>query len=338
MPDTTPTTVPARPKVSAPAIAPITERRNGENFVCATRADFRYGALRPASAEDIQAALPYCVDMAGRKTLYVVGLQPEAVRAAPFYYLHARRHASAVLVRDWWLDSDALAHPTPPVFLFSTGRCGSTLVTRMLNAAGTPAVSEPDFYTQFTAGLLFAEDRSRFMNDIAATLRRMTADLCRSLGGDAPLIIKLRSDVSAAAHPMMTLHGMTRSLFICRDFDRWAHSTLRHFPCRPEQLVGQYVQSLHALSVLRQTGDCHLIRYEALLTAPTAEMQKIQDFLGRPLDIARGLLAMNGDAQAGTPLAQDHRPPHPDLAALYTGACALWQDVRREPKIAALLP
>lgn len=321
-----------------PVKTTITERRNGDSFVCATHADFRFGAKTPASAEDLQTALPYCLDVTGRKTLYLTGLSPHDACAAPFYYLYARRTATAALVRGWWQQSDALPAHIPPVFLFSTGRCGSTLVTRMLNAAGTPAVSEPDFYTQFTAGLLFAPDGDQFISAIAPALRHMTADLCRILGGNAPLVIKLRSDVSAVAHPMAMLHGTTRNLFICRDFDRWARSTLRHFPCRPEQLVGQYVQNLHAFNALQRDGTCHLIRYESLLADPAAELLRIGEFLGQPLDIARGLQAMKGDAQAGTPLEQGRRPPPPDLEALYSGACALWQDVRREPKIAAMLP
>lgn len=38
---------------------------------------------------------------------------------------------------------------TPVVFLHSTGRCGSTLLCRLLgDAAATVSVSEPDFYSQ----------------------------------------------------------------------------------------------------------------------------------------------------------------------------------------------
>ncbi len=71
-----------------------------------------------------------------------------ALSDVPFLYQHQRRHvqwlAELPFERlDAWHDDAGLT----PTFVFSIGRCGSTLLSRLLAAAGEPAISEPDVLT-----------------------------------------------------------------------------------------------------------------------------------------------------------------------------------------------
>ncbi|MGB8601641.1 MAG: hypothetical protein WCD42_05535, partial [Rhizomicrobium sp.] len=238
---------PTAPTPAAPASltpvrteqAAILARHNQDNFVCASTGDFSYGPFQPAAPDQYQKALPYCLDIPARKIVYLGGLDASTARTAPFYYLYARRNAAQAFLRPWHQTPAAVA----PLFLFSAGRCGSTLLCQMLNAAGLAAVSEPDFYTQFTASMLFDADPKGLFAAVGPALQHMTADLATTLAGGGKLVIKFRSDVSLAVRPLMALFPEARkSLFLYRDFPGWARSTLRSFPCKPTQLISQYLQ------------------------------------------------------------------------------------------------
>lgn len=315
--------------------AAILARHNQDNFVCASTADFTCGPHRSATADQYPKALPYCLDIPARKIVYLGGLDARTARTAPFYYLYARRSAAQAQFRPWHHQPMAVA----PLFLFSAGRCGSTLLCQMLNAAGMAAVSEPDFYTQFTASMLFDTDPKGLYAAIGPTLQHMTADLATTLADGGKLVIKLRSDVSMAVRPLMALFPEARkSLFLYRDFPGWARSTLRSFPCKPTQLISQYLQGLSCLSFLKERSQCHLIRYEALIRDPAAVMNQLSDFFETPLDSGRAIAAMAGDAQAGTPLARGLQYDPPDFEARLSRALALWQNPIHQSMIAGLLP
>lgn len=315
--------------------ATILARHNQDNFVCVTPADFTYGPRSTLSSGQSGGMLPYCFDIPARQTIYLGGLRPDAVRAAPFYYLYARRTARTAFFQPWHnAPSDAA-----PLFLFSAGRCGSTLLCKMLNAAGLAAVSEPDFYTQFTASLLFDANPNGFYTAVGPTLRRMTAELCDGLTKGGKLVIKLRADVCMAARPLLQLFPDThKTLFLYRDFPGWARSTLRSFPCKPTDLIAQYLRGLHCLAVLQKHSDCHLLRYEDLIANPVGMVNRLSAFFGIPLDLPRALAAMTTDAQAGTPLARGQQYDPPDFEARLARALTLWQSPIHQAMIADLLP
>jgi hypothetical protein len=88
----------------------------------------------------------------------VPNLDLQKLRQAPFSYLYARQEAKTVLLVPW--EAGQINHPraeTDPIYLFSPGRCGSTLLHNILLAANISSVSEPDvggalfsrFYRQY---------------------------------------------------------------------------------------------------------------------------------------------------------------------------------------------
>src|SRR5262249_34008005 len=101
------------------------------------------GDFRVASVEVIDSPgagygplLPYCIDFPRGRSIYVGGVDTKAAQAAPFYYLYLRRHARTVVSVPWERGRLCDGAARVPLFLFSPGRCGSTLLSRILSAAG----------------------------------------------------------------------------------------------------------------------------------------------------------------------------------------------------------
>lgn len=130
------------------------ERCTRANDVSATAfADFVYGpgeTVAGRMAVEAPGWTPYCLDVERREMLFVE-LPPEAdLSEAPFVYaMQARLARRALIVPLGSLQDLARAVPVPErlVFVFNIGRCGSTLVSAMLNGVeGVWSLSEPDVF------------------------------------------------------------------------------------------------------------------------------------------------------------------------------------------------
>lgn len=274
----------------------------------------------PADAP--QTVFPYCLDFLNARAIYAADTGIGAVQGAPFYYLHLRRRARRLLsVPIEHGPVGRLCGHTDPVFLFSAGRCGSTLVSRILSEAGIASVSEPDFYTQMSSWFW-----SRRSNPLHAPFLRamwhMTDDLTVALG--KPPVIKLRAECAKAPALFVRDTG-SRAIVMVRSFESWARSTARVFGNPPDKIVRKYLTALHCYAYLQRRSTCHLLIYEKLLADPVEVGSALGRFLGtsiRPQAVAR---AMANDAQAGTPLARRSRL---GWEAKFDGAMRLWGSPR----------
>lgn len=128
----------------------ILGRRRFDPMSVSRVTDFR---LRPASAADpLLRWTPYCFDVATQKTALVGCAADVDLAAAPFYYQAQYQHARQLKL----VDAAELQHlaaaqalqPTTPVMIYSTGRAGTTLVSKMFaRLPSCVSLSEPDFHT-----------------------------------------------------------------------------------------------------------------------------------------------------------------------------------------------
>lgn len=189
---------------------------------------------RPAGRTDLAALMqergahitPYCLDDRRRHLLLVeVAPDVDLLGVDPFFYDAQRDHAvrlHAVPYSDVPRLAEALM-PTaeaPPVFLHSTGRCGSTLLSQLLAAAGAlQSVSEPDFYSQATIlSRLSGGQRDRELRRLMDGCTRLLCHAlrCRDPAAGRPLI-KLRSWCLPAAPLFEPLSGGWHNVFLYRD-------------------------------------------------------------------------------------------------------------------------
>ncbi len=121
--------------------------------------DFRYqegDEVDPAIVAQESNISLYCVDHPQRRAIFVETPPDLDLAAAPFLYqtqYDAAQRLIAVpydvldrIVDEVHIDARQL------ILVYSTGRCGSTLVSHALNQArGVVGFSEPDVYTQLTS-------------------------------------------------------------------------------------------------------------------------------------------------------------------------------------------
>lgn len=190
---------------------------------------------RPIGSTDLAALMqergahitPYCLDDRRRRLLLVeVEQGVDLLDADPFFYEAQRDHAvrlHALAYSDVPRLADLLmptATAPAPVFLHSTGRCGSTLLSQLLAAAGAlQSVSEPDFYSQATIlSRLSGGQRDRELRRLMDGCTRLLCHAlrCRDPAAGRPLI-KLRSWCLPAAPLFEPLSGGWHNVFLYRD-------------------------------------------------------------------------------------------------------------------------
>lgn len=194
--------------------------------------DFR---TRPLEPQDFRALwqssarrlTPYCLDPEQQRVIFVE--TPEGINLVddhPFLYEAQRRRAVKLYAVPYVAVMalaaeipDAVAR-TPVIFLHSTGRCGSTLLCRLLgDAAGTVSVSEPDFYSQLVLlreGATVAEE-ARLGEIAAACTQLLVAHLRAANPAAQSVVIKLRGVVVFAADLLACNLPDARHLFLYRN-------------------------------------------------------------------------------------------------------------------------
>jgi hypothetical protein len=296
----------------------VQHARNTRSISIASPGDFV--STTCTEVPEVGQALPYCLDLLHRRAIYVCDADVGAAQAAPFYYLHLRQTARRLVS----IPFERLSPTTPssdPVFLFSPGRVGSTLISRVLAEAGVASVSEPDFYTQ-VAKPLWQSPLNPWRKSVADAMWHLSDDLGVALGA-AP-VVKLRAE--CAAYPELFLRGpKAKTIVLLRDFESWSRSTAQVFGAGPAKAVGKYLAALRCYQTLRQRSDCHLMCYEDWVNEPNAAALALGRFLGVTIGPEAVRRAFGSHSQAGTPLIQREKPGWREK---WQGALALWRSPR----------
>jgi hypothetical protein len=308
--------------------AAVRERRRTDRIAIASPSDFALADVVSVGPEVFarDALLPYCLDIARRRSLYVSGSDAGAAQRAPFYYLHLRQTAQGVVSVPWGAGGLRSGAMRAPVFVFSPGRCGSTLLSRLLNAADIANVSEPDFYTQVTSAFM-ASPLNPLRRAAAGAAATMGSDLAAALDPDHALVVKLRAE-SCRAPELLLRETERRTIFMTRGFEAWARSNGRAFRNPAAKQVRKYLTAMRCYAVLRAQGACHVLHYEDLLAAPDATAQALARFLGREISTVAVAATMKEDSQEGTPLQRGARPDRPGWERRFDGTMALWKSAR----------
>ncbi|MFP3506144.1 sulfotransferase family protein [Burkholderia sp. SIMBA_062] len=279
--------------------------------------------------------VPLYADWRAARLVYGRWEGDAALSDVPFLYQHQRRHVRWLAevpfdLLDAWDDAAGLT----PTFVFSIGRCGSTLLSRLLAAAGEPAISEPDVLTNVAC----VDDDAEL-----AALQRWGPSVVRAAVsglalacGRAP-VIKLRARCNRAVEVFLQAFAQARYVFMFRDRDDWVRSTSRAFGERGEVLAELLKVSVEAFDCLHRAGvGPELIWYEDLLAGPLPALQRI---VSDPASLAACsdaiVAALGRDAQEGSGLSREVMSVRGADADALAAFDARWRTIRCDALLSA---
>ncbi|GAA2365508.1 hypothetical protein Cme02nite_31430 [Catellatospora methionotrophica] len=341
----------------------LVEKAKPYPLAVAGPADFRCGQAAPVDPQvvlDEPGHSLYCLDHDNRRALFTrTGVDPGG---APFYFQAQYAHATEVVTLSYD-ELFALSTPGEPggVFLYSTGRCGSTLVaTALAERGGLTGISEPDVLTQ----LVMLAPRLT-----GPQLRDLTRACVRVLARGHPVVIKPRSFAVELAGLLHEEFPQFASVFLYREPLSWARSTARAFAgydpalntdpaavqdrlgrliplvgrwrrrmgrlLSPEEVMAcQWVAQLERALALRHRGaDLFTATYEDLLAGPGAVLGALFAHCGLPAPSGLDAILAR-DSQEGTSLSRSATTaraagPGLDEAAFTRTVAALWVEALR---------
>lgn len=282
----------------------------------------------------------YCLDDDRRRALFVQTPPGTDLAGAPFFYLAQYRAAQRLLAVPYD-ELHRLAEPLPDpelVPLYSVGRCGSTLLSRGLNAVpGVRSLSEPDVISDLA--MLRHWDPSR--EDEYGGLAR---SCLRILGRSMPiLVVKPRGGAIGLADLLQRQFPAARGVFLYRHAERWMDSMhagftpslpseeamptfLRYLLSQAPLLAGfaaehdrqPQLAEMYALTWLSvmdryvELGEAGVpllpVRFEDLTAAPRETLVDVLTWCGLPVTSADAVLATFAtDSQTGTNLSREAR-------------------------------
>ncbi len=274
-------------------------------------------------------ALPYCVDMARERVVFTVHDAEGLARVGEAAFMFGAQLESAVEAASVPFERlEELGEvPKPaPLLVFSPGRTGSTLLVRLLSAAGVACASEPDVLTQ-----LAREPQTSFRllpRDTRMQIARgCLAGLAREMG--AGLCVKLRSQSNGRPLLLVDAAPGCRVVFMLRGFRSWAASRHRSFAEPPEMVASILRQAMDALDkLLFADADVSVLWFETLAEHPAAALRACAPNL--VWDVHAVGAVMQLDSQAGTILAREAVAalPAPEMDGFFAAFAGAWAEAR----------
>lgn len=313
--------------------------------------------FRTTEAEILQAEVVveqpnlslYCLDPINGRALFVETPADVDLLSFPFLYqaqyTHAQRLVALPLAE---LHQAAALCPLDGrhlILLCSVGRCGSTLLTRLLNAAGgVTGLSEPDVFTQLlmlqAQGTLDPADLPPLLHSSTRLLYHFAA----TATGAPFCVFKPRAMVTRLAPHFHRQFPGLRILFLYRNARDWTESMVRMFQGTdlaweqepPASIVQPFAvvfprlaerlsagdeplsmvefYALIWLSIMEQYVGLHeqgipllALRYEELTAAPLAALAAVAAYWGITLPVRSQLEAiLQEDSQAGSVLSRQN--------------------------------
>ncbi|WP_134678850.1 hypothetical protein [Paracoccus ravus] len=226
-------------------------------------------------------------------------------REGAFYYQSIRQHAAeAIDVPYRHLAPWEGTLPAIPIFVFSIGRCGSTLFSQISKAAGLPTWSEPDSFTNLVR-MTEIRRNEQLRHKLARVALNDLARKVRNEGGPDYFAVKLRSHVSFICTQLAAQHADSKSYFLVRDPVPWAKSFGTHFGSNPATLANRLDRMIRTMRHARDGGmDLRLLDYAEMLEQPERICKELAELTGRSFDPAHLGTVMAADSQAGTTISR----------------------------------
>ncbi|HSG45525.1 MAG TPA: hypothetical protein VLA72_20455 [Anaerolineales bacterium] len=327
----------------------IKERKRPDPFLPAAQSDFEFEvgeSIDPQIVVTNPRITLYCLDHAHQRALFVENAPGVDLSQAPFFY-HAQ-YENAVnlygvsydtlheLAKGIALDSQRL------IFVYSTGRSGSTLVGAALNAVdGVVGLSEPDVFTQLVTERDFGGSNQDEISALINSCMKLQCKPTEKIPNPVAWAVKFRSFSTELGDLLYEHYPDSKNIFLYRDAESWMQSAGRAFsengdsvefrtmlqgwfstlvpslarhasengPLLPIAVIGTHAW----LAVMDKYLDLHksgvpfkAFRFDDIKATREVAVKEIIEYCGlSDVDMDAVYKALERDSQADSPIAQE---------------------------------
>lgn len=232
----------------------------------------RVGTVSPEAFFQNDGFSLYCLGPDERSFTFVDGPDSDKLINATFVYQTQFADArNLVSVPIEYLEQRSQEINADPVFLFSVGRCGSTLINHLFRAIkGGLSLSEPDIYYYLYCLLENNDVTASFVSDISyiATQNLIMGERFRSA---APLIVKHRSQAFPIADLLTARMPGCKKIFLHRNPESWFASMRRTFGSDITYAANYWIEMAEKYVQFKDQGiDFISVAYEDFMENPSA--------------------------------------------------------------------
>ena len=290
----------------------------------------------------------YCLDHANQRALFVETSPDVNLLQAPFYFIAQYEHAQKLIAVPYdtfhALAKKVEVNQQRIILFYSTGRCGSTLFSKVMNL--NPSIvsfSEPDIFSQL---VMIRTARQSTDTEIASLLYDSIMIMASNAQkqGYQYYAFKFRSYVLSVSDLLYQSIPQAKILFMYRNALTWAYSFSRAFGSSDDNLgerleksgfrymipsvnkhlkahnnsiswveyvAHMWVSTMQDSRWLRQQGAAlAFARFEDLKATPHMVIQSLLAHCGLPMPEPEQLAdVLAKDSQVGTAGAQDRQEP-----------------------------
>jgi hypothetical protein len=292
----------------------------------------------------------YGLEFEKRQAVFVETPADVDLSQASFYPLAQYENARQVLTTSFetmiHLAESVTVEDTRLIFIYSVGRCGSTLASQIFGQIpGVISISEPNAFMR----LVIARNSKAHNEDHLIALLKATVNLlCKSPAKTGYVIKGMSFDIELGDW-LHNLYPQSKNLFLYRHAETWLRSGLRAYGRSGEEAdeevevrdkqrrdilgplvpaIAQYDDKQHlphagALALMWLTAieryvqydkmgiEMLAIRYASWRSNPRETAEAMLDYCGcRPTDMTAVYETLNRDSQAGTYLSRESLDQH----------------------------
>jgi hypothetical protein len=263
--------------------------------------------LNPVISSPInQPPIPLLFDGQNDAFIYSLNIDPLAAINYPFHFIYLRQNTKLVGSINFLDRFSVKSNYTDPYFIFSIGRCGSTLLSKLLSCFDVISISEPDFYNGLVQDYLLNRTELSLLKH-QKIMSIMTADILKPFAGSNSFL-KLSSNCNLFPELILSVcNSKPKTIFLIRQFEPWLVSRSKSFGTGIEIDLRDYVRGLETLSFIKTNFDCMLIKYEELCQNPHAIALDISNFFSlSSLDTKKFEEIFLQDSQSGMQISREN--------------------------------
>jgi Sulfotransferase domain len=288
----------------------------------------------------------YCLDFENQQAIFVE--TPEALDLfdAPFLYQaqyeNAQRLIAVPIEILHGLAEQIQIQRSSQVFLYSVGRCGSTLLSRVfMEVPNAKRLSEPDVLSQLVA---LKNPDPNLNDELVKLIKSCLTILCKPTGSKYPefIVIKFRSFGIELADLIESIFPQAKSIFLYRNAEDVVKSSVAAFAEMSEAIraISQNIDTYSRfvpllkeyesiidfddpscadiyttmwLSVMQRYLQIHgdgifmkSIKYETLIENPQSTVAELFQYCGIPeSEVVLACRVLQEDSQSGSNLSRD---------------------------------